>query len=488
MLTFGRVSAFVGQKGFKLQSSTSSFKSPTPNLSGSNNQSLKRMDASDTEKNPFSALIDVFQKKSSKFIETTINSSSGDQGQEVVESFIAALNSRGDPSELMRFFDDQILYEDTAYYNAIEGKDDLIRHFYLNAGSTPMSTFSKDTHAIIVIDDIVASGGQDNSINACTMYHLEENGNRIEGTTAITFFSLQKDEEQTKITQVFDVTEPPSPKPGDSGLKLLKSVSKFIGDESIVVKSDKKNNAGSAVDNYFEAWNRRDMKDAISFFAEDCVMSDLQYDGSFNGKEQFERHLLRVKDCLPSSFEFVIDNIASSPEKVGVLWHVENQGEPLAFTRGCSFYKIESNLIKSGFEIPEKAPPKQGILNTITSKFAKDPIRIVPATIWAAYMYILFFSDGILPGANALALEVRTWEEVRDLSLNFFLVSPMLGLDFAPVVHPMLEGVFNLLLAWAAMFAGFLSDERKDKPNLLPFGPMLIGMQFLTSGKIKRMS
>ena len=44
----------------------------------------------------------------------------------------------------------------------------------------------------------------------------------------------------------------------------------------------------------------------------------------------------------------------------------------------------------------------------------------------------------------------------------------------------MLEGVFNLLLAWAALSAGFLSDERE--PNLLPFGLMLIGMQFLTSG------
>ena len=138
-------------------------------------------------------------------------------------------------------------------------------------------------------------------------------------------------------------------------------------------------------------------------------------------------------------------------------------------------------MIQSDFEIPEKAPPKQGYLKTLASKFEADPIRYIPAAIWVAYMYILFISDGILPGVNALALEQRTWEEVRDLSLNFFLVAPFLKLPFSPVVHPMLEGVFNLLLAWAAMFAGFLSDERKDRPNLLPFGPMVVGMQALAS-------
>jgi hypothetical protein len=111
-----------------------------------------------------------------------------------------------------------------------------------------------------------------------------------------------------------------------------------------------------------------------------------------------------------------------------------------------------------------------------------EPIRIVPAIVWVAYMYILFISDGILPGMNALALEQRTWEEVRDLSINFWFISPILHLPFSPIVHPMLEGVFNLLLAWAAMFASFLSDERSNKPNLLPLGPMLLGMQFLTSG------
>ena len=191
-----------------------------------------------------------------------------------------------------------------------------------------------------------------------------------------------------------------------------------------------------------------------------------------------------MKDCLPSTFQIVVDDIAATSQKVGVTWHVENNGDPLAFTRGCSFYTIDdrSGLIKAGFEIPEKAPPKKGYLKTLSSRFEAEPIRFIPVALWIAYMYTLFISDGILPGVNALALEQRTWEEVRDLSLNFFLVAPILKLPFSPVVHPMLEGVFNLLLSWAAMFAGFLSDERKDKPNLLPFGPMLVGMQFLTSG------
>eukprot|EP00536_Pseudo-nitzschia_multiseries_P000381 jgi/Psemu1/300016/fgenesh1_kg.5_\ len=95
-------------------------------------------------------------------------------------------------------------------------------------------------------------------------------------------------------------------------------------------------------------------------------------------------------------------------------------------------------------------------------------------------MYVVFFSSWFF-GLPATSLEVRTWEEVRDLSLNFFLVSPILDLPFAPIVHPGLEGIFNLLLSWAAMFAGFLSDDRKSKPNLFPMLPTVIGMQFLTS-------
>mmetsp|Transcript_18132 Transcript_18132/g.30609 ORF Transcript_18132/g.30609 Transcript_18132/m.30609 type:complete len:630 (-) Transcript_18132:634-2523(-) len=430
---------------------------------------------------PFSAFADLFNPSK----QSATLSGSAAVGQQVVQSFIAAINSRADPATIVEFFSDDVNFVDTSYYNPIVGKDELRKHFYLHAGSSALSTFAKTTDfsaAAIVVDDIV-SVAENGKSKVCVMYHLtDDDGNDVADTTAISFYNVDDD---GKIVSAFDVTEPVSPKPGDSGLKLLKTVSNLIGDESIVMTTDSINEKSSstAVEQYFDAWNKRDMKNAVAQFTEDCSVRDLQYDDAFSNRDELETHLLRCKDCLPSSFNFFIDDIAQTKQKAGVLWHVENDGEPLSFTRGCSFYTLDRNgLIQTGFDIPEKAPPKTGFLKTLSSKFEAEPVRLIPLAMWVAYMYILFISDGILPGVNALALEQRTWEEVRDLSINFFLVSPLLHLPFSPVVHPMLEGVFNLLLSWAAMFACFLSDERKEKPNLLPFGPMLVGMQFLTSG------
>ncbi len=460
-------------------------------------------------------------------------------GEQVVKSFIKSLNSRDDPAAIVqRYFDDNVTFIDTSFYNPIHGKDSLTKHFYLHAGSSALSTFPARTignsprDVSIVIDDIVSSSASSLSysssypllekdaakdiVKVCVLYHLEatatitttshatagettpgsqgsEDRYTIHDTRAITFYHLENE----KIVRVFDVTEPPSPKPGDSGLRLLRSVAKIMeaatknrhngsGDDC-----DDGAENGSIVEQYFAAWNRRDISEASQLFATDCIMNDMQYETAFYGREELTNHLLRVKDCLPTTFNFRVDDIVSTSNKAGALWHVENNESSLAFTRGCSFYtfdeqveggSIRTKVIQTGVEIPEKAPPKMGFIRTLVVKFKDEPTRALPATLWVAYMYILFFSDGILPGANVLALEQRTWEEVRDLSLNFFFVAPMLKLSFSPIVHPVLEGVFNFLLSWAAMFAGFLSDERKEKPNLLPFGAMLLGMQFLTSG------
>mmetsp|Transcript_27500 Transcript_27500/g.40625 ORF Transcript_27500/g.40625 Transcript_27500/m.40625 type:complete len:611 (+) Transcript_27500:105-1937(+) len=444
--------------------------------------STLRMQESDGDTatlNPFASFAKLFEEKK-KIVSTAQKIPKKSAAEAFVRSFIDDVNGRKDRMDLVNYFDDEVQFVDTAFYNPVEGKDALLRHFYLHADSSGLSTFSEDSQKTIVVDNVAASNDETSDVSkVCVLYHLEEGGVKIPDGTAITFYNLKND----KIYQVFDATEPPSPKPADSGLKLLKTVSKFIGDESIVLGDKNIAEKGSSVEKYFDAWNRRDMLDAVSNFADDCVIRDSQFEKGFEGKEEFERHLLIVEECLPNTFNFVIDDIALTSNNAGVSWHVENGGDALSFTRGASFYEVDKlGLISKGIEIPEKAPPKNGLINTISSKFQKEPIRCVPVAIWAAYMYILFFSEGILPGVNALQLEQRTWEEVRDLSLNFFLVSPILNLPFSPVVHPMLEGVFNLLLAWAAMFAGFLSDERKNKPNLLPLGLMLVGMQFLTSG------
>mmetsp|Transcript_8896 Transcript_8896/g.19705 ORF Transcript_8896/g.19705 Transcript_8896/m.19705 type:complete len:162 (+) Transcript_8896:2-487(+) len=114
----------------------------------------------------------------------------------------------------------------------------------------------------------------------------------------------------------------------------------------------------------------------------------------------------------------------------------------------------------------------------------QEPARAVPLAAWVGYVTIVFFSNGILPGPDATQLDGATWVEVRDLSLNFWLVAPLLNLPFAPTVHPGLEAIFNWLLAWAAAFGGFLSDGRPGRSagttsnSMLP---VLAGMQFLTN-------
>ena len=430
--------------------------------------------------NPFSSLFDFFKPP---MLENFSDDGPKLKSKSVIQKYISQLNDGADPQILGQYFTDKALMVDTAFYNPIEGKDAIIRHLYLNKGSSPLSTLSEYSNQKIVVDNIAAVEGK-----ASVLYHLEdENGLKIQDSDSISFYTL----ENNLISSVYDFVEPESPKPGDAGLKLLRTVSKLIGsqkdqlDNSIANDPTTIKREMKSVEKYFDAWNRRDMASAISCFSDNVKLLDTQYPSAFKSKSELEKHLLNVADCLPGTFEFVVDDIADDGENVGVRWHVESNKQELAFTRGCSFYTLDrsTGLIQTGIEIPERAPPKPkpGPVNTITRKFVDEPVRFVPAAVWLAYMYIVFFSDGILPGANALSLEQRTWEEVRDLSINFFFVSPILNLPFAPTVHPMLEGVFNLLLAWAAMFAGFLSDERNTKPNVFNFGPAVIGMQFLTS-------
>jgi len=159
-----------------------------------------------------------------------------------------------------------------------------------------------------------------------------------------------------------------------------------------------------------------------------------------------------VADALPESFAFVVDEVADGGDTVGVQWHVEADGEPLPFTRGCSVCAAASDyerldarrerhreaasprrasirytanadgLLLTGFDVPEPAPIKPGgaglALLSLASKIIKEPLRAAPLLCFLVYCQQLFLAEGqLLPGPSALALDGATWVEVRDLSL-----------------------------------------------------------------------
>jgi hypothetical protein len=68
--------------------------------------------------------------------------------------------------------------------------------------------------------------------------------------------------------------------------------------------------------------------------------------------------------------------------------------------------------------------------------------------------------------------------EAINLSINFWFITPFLFPSLAPVVHPALEGLFNIVIAWGALFVGFLHDGKGQR---LPMFPFMVGTAFLTN-------
>ncbi|GKY99628.1 hypothetical protein MPSEU_000916900 [Mayamaea pseudoterrestris] len=408
------------------------------------------------------------------------------QSSRFLQDFVARWNDNAatqtfNIDQLLDFFTDDAVWNDYSYHQVCRSKLDVARRFRLQSEANVWPRLVVD-EASIVIDDATRK--------LAFSFRHDDNQQQLRGCAFMTL-----NEEMTRIETVDWVMEGSS-KGGEASLRTLALASNVIGLSKSSNKSSEQNvnavdvNMKTAAltppEIYFEAWNRRDMEAAINLFSDDAVYDDTAFEAPFRGKEKLRNHLLLVAKAFPSSFAFIVDDLVSSKRSVAVKWHVENNGQELPFTQGCSIYKLDkSNKIENGIDFVTPGPVKPGgislFIDSMKRKIQTEPVRLLPIATWIAYMYIVFFSDGILPGANALVLEQRTWEEVINLSLNFFLVAPLLHLPFSPVVHPMLEGVFNLLLAWAAMFAGFLSDDRRDKPNLFPMLPAVAGMQLLTS-------
>lgn len=103
-----------------------------------------------------------------------------------------------------------------------------------------------------------------------------------------------------------------------------------------------------------------------------------------------------------------------------------------------------------------------------------SPMRVAAAVGWAVYIPYVF----LLPPPAPAALGPSVLE-AGALSFNFAFISPLV-FQFAPVVHPALEALFNVVAAWALLLFGFASESESGKQRI-PFLPIAIGTAFLTN-------
>jgi len=103
--------------------------------------------------------------------------------------------------------------------------------------------------------------------------------------------------------------------------------------------------------------------------------------------------------------------------------------------------------------------------------------KILIWSVWLIYIGYLLLSD-FPPGLSLLHITSKTLQEILSLSLNFWLVLPIIFPSEAPVNNPALEGLFNIVVTWGILFWGFVIDGRNQRFSIITF---LIGTAFLTN-------
>ena len=101
---------------------------------------------------------------------------------------------------------------------------------------------------------------------------------------------------------------------------------------------------------FYDAWNARNVDEAMNFFSENVVFYDAQYSRPFVGKVAVRKYIQECADSLPG-WSFVIDDYSEDTvrRKVGLKWHVSDSSNvPLPFpNRGVSFLAFDDEgLIK----------------------------------------------------------------------------------------------------------------------------------------------
>ncbi|XP_021729569.1 uncharacterized protein LOC110696552 [Chenopodium quinoa] len=100
--------------------------------------------------------------------------------------------------------------------------------------------------------------------------------------------------------------------------------------------------ATDVVRNFYGGINRHELAVVEPLISESCVYEDLIFPQPFVGRKSILEFFGKFIDYVSTDLQFVIDAISEEDSSaVGVTWHLEWNGRPFPFSKGCSFYQLK---------------------------------------------------------------------------------------------------------------------------------------------------
>ena len=287
-----------------------------------------------------------------------------------------------------------------------------------------------------------------------------------------------------RIVYARDLAEPES-KPGDAAFSIMKVVLPVLKnlDSTKVTEGWPENDfAGGAgagggeaarvVRSFYDHINRKEVDEAMTYFAEDCLYEDLNFPEPYVGKDAVRTLMQKSCDSIPEDLVFCIDDISEGASGVGLTWHLELDGKRFPFSRGCSFYKVKDGQVVYARDLVEPSSKKGKALREEVSFSAASLALFAAAALYTSLLILSPPGFAGVPGEGIFWIKPETLEEVQGLSLyDFFFVLPALksvgvgvpGMpETLPAYHPVNEALFNFVNAWSLMFYPLLLRDTKS--------------------------
>jgi len=262
-----------------------------------------------------------------------------------------------------------------------------------------------------VVDEIT------DGVRACGFtWHLEsansQGGVMDKGLRGTTFVSV---DEQGRIDYLREIAEPLY-KPGDSTVDLLKALGGDNVQQTVAYTPRRPTGAQPVVEYLWKEVNPGDgdVEEIVSFFADDCIYEDFNYEQPLLGKPEVRAFLEKFKAI--KSLRFMPERFSDGMKACCFTWRVEIAGLPSdgPKIRGISFYRLnEAGLISFVRDIPESAlkpPPLQALAATLRPELRILLPRSEASSVTPADRGCSCGADGVasLMGAPVTAQDVRS--------------------------------------------------------------------------------